>query len=228
MSVMVLDPTEERAYRQEVSSILGDLEVVVGDLRGAEQQEIDQVCERTELERLPVAVDEYMRIVGSDDDICQHMFPGVSGLSIPSVLRAELDWVCHGGRIPYVVSDTVLWLGAADPPTFVDAYDPVVWTLRGGSDTPTAGGRFTADLERRVLAGIKSLRELRRGVEEEGFCDMDPAAIDDYAAEKSARHRRSMERLLSIEFDDELFSRMQVMIVESVNRDVALYRRLQR
>lgn len=223
---MVLDPTQEQACREDVSSVLEILRDEVGDLQGADQNQIDQVCLRLGMERLPVAVDEYMRIVGDDYDVCQRMFPGMSGLSLRDVIRSELDWILRGGRIPYMVSDVVQWLGPADPPTFVDVYDPVVWTLRDGTDTPSAGGRFVADLERRVRIGRKGLRDLRRYVEDFGFCDMDDDAVAAFASAKAAGLRRSMERLLSTELDEDLCARMQAMTVDSINRDVVLYRRL--
>jgi hypothetical protein len=223
---MVLDPTQEQACREDVSNILDLLRAEVGDLQGADQEQIDELSARLGVERLPVAVDEYMRLIGEDYDVCQRMFPGMSGLSIQDVLRSEFDWIRSGGRIPYVVSDAVYWLGPADPPTVIDAYDPVVWTLREGADTPNAGGRFVTDLERRVQIGLKGLRDLRQKVEGFGFCDMDVEAVAAFASAKAAGLRRSMERLLSTELDDDLCQRMRAMTIDSINRDVILYRRL--
>lgn len=228
MSVMVLDPTQEEACREDVASVLDVLRAEVDDLQGADQERIDELCVRLGVERLPVAVDEYMRIVGEDYDVCRRMFPGMSGLSIRDVFRTELDWILRGGRIPYGVSDAVHWLGPADPPTVVDAYDPVVWTLREGADTADAGGRFVADLERRVQGGLKGLRDLRQYVESFGFCSMDVEAVAAFAAAKAAGLRRSMERLLSTELDDDLCRRLRAMTIESIDRDVVLYRRLRR
>lgn len=223
---MNLDPAKEHTYRERVSDVLDGLRAAIRDLRGADQDLIDQVCARTGLERLPVAVDEYMRTVGADYHVCNQMFPGVGALSIRAVLRPELDWVLQKGRIPYAVSDTMLWLGPSDPPDQTDAYDPVVWKSGDRSEPSRAGGRFLADLERRVQDGIRSLNQLRQYVEGSGFDTMDADDIEAHAAAKTAGLRRSMERALVTEIDETLLARMHAMTVESINRDVALYRRL--